>query len=139
MSKPKVGKDIEAYCGKCKIDTLHVITSLDDDKIEKVMCKECNAYHKFRAPKQNSEPAKAKAAIAKPKKRRTRRDKWTRLLEKSDSQSATEYIMSENYELATAINHKNFGLGVVKNVIDSRKIEVLFGDGARVLVQNLSV
>ena len=69
--------------------------------------------------------------------KRTRRDKWTRLLEGFESGDAIEYKMEKDYELETAIHHETFGLGVVKNIIDSRKIGVLFHDGEKVLVQNL--
>ena len=72
-------------------------------------------------------------------KRRTRRDKWTRLLETMNSESAVDYKIDINYELATSINHKTFGIGVVKSVIDTRKIEVLFHDGERLLVQNVII
>ncbi len=144
MGKISVAQEIEAYCGKCKNDTLHVITAVDDDKIEKVMCKVCMSYHKYKQPQSASaKPAakktQKKTATATKPKRRTRRDKWTRLLDNTDSDAAIEYKMDKDYELATAIHHKNFGLGVVKNIIDSRKIEVLFHDGAKILVQNMQV
>ena len=140
MSKYSIGQEIEAHCGKCKDDTIHVITAIDDKKIEKLMCKTCNAYHKYRKPKGDDElllvAVEAKKKPAKTAQRRVRRDKWTRMLDDTASDSAIDYKMDINYELATAINHKTFGLGVVKSIIDSRKIEVLFHDGQRILVQN---
>ncbi len=140
MSEFSIGHEIEAFCGKCKDDTIHVITALIDEKIEKLMCKTCNAYHRYRKPKGQAEltfeAAEAKNKTVKTTQRRTRRDKWTRLLDDSASDKAIDYKMDINYEIATAINHKTFGLGVVKNIIDSRKIEVLFHDGERILVQN---
>ena len=54
MSKIFIGQEIEGYCGKCKNDTLHIITAIDDDKIEKVMCKVCMSYHKFKKPADSS-------------------------------------------------------------------------------------
>jgi len=140
MSKISIGQEIEGYCGKCKNDTLHIITTTDDAKIEKVMCKVCMSYHKYKKPAESSTDSPAKKVQKKETKKvkkRTRRDKWTRLLDDVDSEAAIEYKMDIDYEPATAIHHKNFGLGVVKNIIDSRKIEVLFHDGAKILVQNL--
>jgi hypothetical protein len=141
MNEIKIGQEIESYCGKCKSDRLHVITSIEKEKMDKLMCNTCNAYHKYRKPKgEIAEIVGAKATKKteeKPVKRRTRRDKWTRLLDDTQSESAIDYVMETNYEVATAINHRTFGLGVVKNIIDSRKIEVLFHDGAKILVQNL--
>ena len=140
MSKISIGQEVEGYCGKCKKDTLHIITAIDDKKIEKVMCKICMSYHKHKKPTDSSEAAskikKTKTPKA-PAKKRTRRDKWTRLLEGLDSNDAIEYKMDKDYELENAIHHEIFGIGVVKNIIDSRKIGVLFHDGEKILVQNL--
>lgn len=142
MSENLIGKEIEAYCGKCKSDTIHLVTAVEEEKMSKLMCKTCNSYHKYRKPKgiaaATEEEITAKTEEAAKPKRRARRNKWTKILELSDSDSAIEYKMDENYEVETAILHKNFGLGVVKNIIDSRKIEVLFTDGEKVLVQNLT-
>lgn len=142
MSKITIGQEVEGYCRKCKKDTLHIITAIDDNKIEKVMCKVCMSYHKYKKAMDSSlEPLIKKTKIPKKSTRkvqkRTRRDKWTRILEDLDSNAAIEYKMEKEYELETAIHHEIFGLGVVKNVIDSRKIEVLFHDGEKILVQNL--
>ena len=143
MDKIKVGSEIEAYCGKCKSDTVHVISSITKEKIEKLMCKTCNAHHKYRKPKGSIKKvvlADKKATEQKEqliKKRSTRRNKWTRMLDKTEVDTAVKYKMDENYELAMAINHETFGLGIVKEIINSRKIEVLFHDGEKVLVQNL--
>jgi len=142
MSKFEIGNEIEGYCGKCKTDTFHIITAVDDNKIEKVMCKVCMSYHKYKSSLDSSVEPIIKKAKA-PKKpvnkveKRARRDKWTRILEDLDSNTAIEYAMDKEYELETAIHHSIFGLGVVKNIIDSRKIGVLFHDGEKVLVQNL--
>lgn len=143
MSKIIIGQEIEGYCGKCKIDTLHIITAIDDDKIEKVMCKVCMSYHKFKKTVSSSpqlvitKPAKTKRTT-KTTKRRIRRDKWTRMLEDINSEAAIEYEMYREYELETPIHHKIFGLGVVKSIIDDQKIGVLFHDGEKILVQNLN-
>ncbi|UCE07079.1 MAG: hypothetical protein JSW07_03305 [bacterium] len=140
MSKISISQEVEGYCGKCKTDTLHIITAIDDDKIEKVMCKVCMSYHKYKKPIDSSVETLTKKTQKKPVKKvkkRTRRDKWTRLLEGLNSNDTIEYKMDKEYELETAIHHEIFGIGVVKNIIDSRKIGVLFHDGEKILVQNL--
>lgn len=141
MQNIKVGIEVEAYCGKCKIDTLHVITAVTGDKIEKAMCKTCMSYHKYRKPAEATPAAAVVTRKTKEKstvepKRRIRRDKWTRMLDDISSENAIEYEMDRVYELETAIYHRTFGLGVVKNIIDNQKIEVLFHDGQKILVQN---
>ena len=112
MSENLIGQEIEAYCGKCKTDTLHVITALEDDKIGKVMCKICMSYHKFRKPadgitsKTAAKTKKSETKTTKKATRRPRRNKWTRMLEDSQSEEAIEYNMTKSYEVATTIHHK---------------------------------
>jgi len=148
MTEKLIGHEIEGFCRKCKVDTLHVITALKGDKIDKTMCKVCMSYHKFHKPmagvaeptikKSKQKPAKILKSDPDQKiKRRPRRDKWTRLLEDIDANLAIEYQMDKVYEMSNTIHHKTFGLGVVKNIIDNQKIEVLFHDGQKLLVQNL--
>ncbi len=142
MSIFEIGNEIEGYCGKCKTDTFHIITAVEDDKIEKAMCKVCMSYHKYKKAKDSSVTPLSKKSKAPKKpatkiKTRARRDKWTRILEDLDSATAIEYKMEKEYELANTIHHEIFGFGVVKNIIDSRKIGVLFHDGEKILVQNL--
>lgn len=143
MNNYEIGDEIEAYCGKCKLDTLHIVTAVSDDQIEKVMCKVCMGYHRYKMPQSD-----AAALMISPKNRtaktaskgvqkRVRRDKWTKILEDLDSTHAIEYSMEKAYQPETPIHHEIFGFGVVKNIIDSRKIEVLFHDGEKILVQNL--
>jgi len=139
MSKISIGQEVEGYCGKCKKDTFHIITAIDDDTIEKVMCKICMSYHRHKKPTDSSEKLLVKKIKTPktPEKKRARRDKWTRLLEGLNSNDTIEYKMDKEYELENAIHHETFGIGVVKNIIDSRKIGVLFHDGEKILVQNL--
>lgn len=141
MYKISIGQEVEAYCRKCKNDTLHIITAIDDNKIEKVMCKICLSYHKYKKPTGETQEVIVLKTTAKPAPKapkRMRRDKWARLLDDSDSASAIEYTMERTYELENTIHHKIFGLGVVKNIIDEQKIAVLFHDGQKILVQNLN-
>lgn len=140
MDDNLIGQEIEAFCTKCKEDTLHTITAVsEDDEIEKVMCKICMSYHKYKSP-MDSEPKAIKVKIKKepttPKKTRSRRIKNTKLLEEADFSSAIEYRMDINYNVAMPIHHKTFGFGVVKNIIDNQKMEVIFQDCERMLVQN---
>ncbi|MBN1154001.1 hypothetical protein JXB12_03690 [candidate division KSB1 bacterium] len=138
MEDNTIGQEINAYCGKCKTDTIHLITSIENDKILKVMCKHCNAYHQYRAPKGTVIETKVKKVAPPPKKKTTRRrrTKAARLLENLDFDEAIEYKMDRNYETNMAIVHKIFGNGIVQSVIDRQKIEVLFQDGPRIMVQN---
>jgi hypothetical protein len=49
----KVGEDIDAWCTKCRTDTLHVVVALKPGTTEpkRVECKECHGQHNHHAPK----------------------------------------------------------------------------------------
>lgn len=137
MSDILIGNEIVAHCGKCKSDTLHLITAVNGAQIDKVLCKICLSYHKFRIPKNSAtsntqSPKKAGAA----KKKRSISAKKVAEIINLDPENAIDYQMALNYDVDAKINHKIFGLGIVKNIIDSQKIEVLFRDKERILVQN---
>jgi len=44
--------------------------------------------------------------------------------------------MDGSYTELNVIHHKTFGVGVVKEVLDRTKVEVVFQDGTKKLVQN---
>jgi ribosomal protein L44E len=142
MATQQIGQDIEAYCGKCKDDTIHTITAMKDTDVDKAMCKVCMSYHKYKAAGTASSAPKAKPKTtrkpAKGRPMKTRRTKTAKLLEKASIDSAIAYKISSTYEAEEAINHKKFGLGIVKDVIDNQKITVLFEDGEKILVQNIN-
>ncbi|MGH7601006.1 MAG: hypothetical protein ACREOI_32000 [bacterium] len=134
-----IGKDIEAYCGKCKNDTWHTVTTVKNGKITKVMCKTCIGYHAYKAP-QGAE--KIKVAAATPKRRtstprgsRAKKD-WGTLVGQIEDQQVADYALSGEFSKSPAIRHKSFGVGVITKVLTKNKIEVLFQDGTKILAQN---
>lgn len=137
-----VGKEVEAYCGKCKADTWHVVTVVKNGKLNKVICKICNATHAYKAP------ASAAAQVAKStttKRRttgmtRTGRGKkdWGTLVGQIEDRQVVDYAVSGEFSTAPAIRHKNFGVGVITKVHHRNKIEVIFQEGTKILAQNLA-
>ena len=141
MAKKKqdVGDEVEAYCGKCKDDTVHVIEVIKNDTLSRVLCKSCNSSHRYRAPSDQSvtggkKPKSKPKTKAKPKTSFER--KWSRLMAKADADQTIEYSMDGSYTELNVIHHKTFGVGVVKEVLDRTKVEVVFQDGTKKLVQN---
>lgn len=49
----KVGEDIDAYCTKCRLDTIHVVVALKpgNEGPKRVECKSCGGQHMYHAPK----------------------------------------------------------------------------------------
>ncbi len=63
----KVGADIDAFCTRCKLDTIHVVVAMKPagDTPKRVECKSCHSLHMYHAPKlpSRTEPAPAPAAF----------------------------------------------------------------------------
>jgi ribosomal protein L44E len=139
-----IGKDIEAYCGKCKIDTWHTVTAVKNGKMTKVMCKTCMAYHAYKAP-EGAEKVKVATATSRrrtsttPRTPRTKKKDWGTLVGQIEDQQVADYALSGEFSKSPAIRHKNFGVGVITKVLTKNKIEVLFQEGTKILAQNFEV
>lgn len=126
----EVGKEIEAYCTKCKIDRLHVIESLKTDgTINRVLCRTCGGSHQFRRPK--SEAAGARRS---PRTTARRRAKGAVILTPEEAAGAKRYTMDGHFEVGDIIRHTTFGSGKVVEVRSDGKIEVGFETGGKLLV-----
>ena len=57
----QVGKDIDAWCTRCRLDTTHIIVSLKADGLspKRAECTSCHGQHNYRPPKMSTETAKA--------------------------------------------------------------------------------
>jgi hypothetical protein len=132
-----VGNEVEAMCRTCKGPAIHVIESIKNDKIDKVLCKGCNKSHKYKpvVEEGDEKPAKKTTKRAAPTKTKEER-KWSRLLNKVGQDNPIDYTMSEIYNEKDVLNHGKFGIGVVHEVIDHTKISVVFKEGTKVLIQN---
>ena len=158
MANSDIGKEVEAYCGKCKTNTVHRITKMDETTVSKVLCQTCNAEHKFRAPKKDkdktanvtkakktSKAAKEKTVAADgtekkapvKKRRITRRSmNWDTVMEKCEGDVPVSYSMTGNFESGVLLDHSKFGVGYIQDVGSETKITVLFKEGVKTLVQN---
>ena len=132
---PATGTDVESICNKCG-DVWHVVVAMVGDKIAKVQCKECGAYHRYR-------PAGGiKKTAAAPKKRAAAKKKTTKkapppaeaAVEPDLSRPTKPYSIKETFEVADRVEHPKFGTGVVERS-EPGKIEVFFPVGRKVLVQ----
>ena len=121
----EVGKEVQDFCTKCKIETVHVVTKVTDGEIKKVMCNGCRSTHVYRggqAPTPRSKP--------------TRPRKWSTLVELVEDEKVVDYKITGVFSEGDAIQHKKFGLGVITKVVDSTKIEVVFEEEKKLLAQN---
>lgn len=127
------GEDVASLCTKCG-DVWHVIVAMVGDKIAKVQCKECHAYHRYRDP-----DGKKKAAAKARSKSITSSASGTRAKKAAEPKATVEADMSkpiriysarEEYEESERIEHPKFGVGVIQSS-GNGKAEVFFADGGR--------
>lgn len=154
MNRHEIGNEVEAYCTKCKLDTVHIITAADERVISRVMCQTCKSYHKYKPPTaeqtlepsvkikksktpKEKKPVEVKESKSKTAKTTTRKMRTFELiLEDSPKSDRIAYELAGNYTKGTVLEHKVFGTGVVKSVISDTKIQVQFREGMKILVQN---
>ncbi|MDY0058766.1 MAG: hypothetical protein RBU45_03070 [Myxococcota bacterium] len=125
---PVVGGELDAFCTKCKRLTPHTVVSMLRGRPAKVLCNVCESQHQYRtgAPEAGRE-SRTKAA---PRNRAL----WEDACQRSDGR-ALPYEMTGSYETDQLIEHPKFGKGVVVRTYDVTKMEVLFQDQVRRLIQ----
>ena len=122
--KRDVGAEVEAYCTKCKMDRLHVISTLKSGgNINKVMCRTCDGTHLYRLPKGDGKKAPSK-----------RRKKGAVIVSPADLKKAKPYAMDAVFKAGDIIQHATFGPGSVIEVRSGGKMEVGFEFGGKTLV-----
>jgi hypothetical protein len=132
-----VGADIESLCSKCG-DVWHVVVAKEGEKIVKVLCKQCGAYHRHRSPHGATAEAKKPSATRAPKaaaEPRTVVERFEKPAVAADlAKPVRTYRASEHFEVGERVDHPSFGQGVIE-ISEPGKITVFFGSGRRVLAQ----
>ena len=131
-----VGGDVDAWCSKCKMVLAHTIIAMVDELPKKVKCNTCNAKHNYRLKPVAKSAGKIKKKSGKRKPRVSYLEIYESRLASFDLSRATKYKMESSFTQDEVIDHPHFGSGIVVSVVDSKKIEILFKDGPRLLVQN---
>lgn len=132
----QVGKDILAFCTRCKMDLSHIIVSMQGDRIAKVECKTCRSSRKFRGSKGVNDPLKS----ATRKKKSTQKDTipveeaWMKLMHESKGKPSKSYHFKNKYDQGDVISHQNYGDGVVEKVLYPNKIQVVFQNDVKTLI-----
>ncbi|NOZ70200.1 MAG: hypothetical protein GXP46_13385 [Deferribacteres bacterium] len=130
------GDYIEAWCTKCRLELGHTIVAMVDNAPRRVKCNTCNSEHNFRAKPSGKKRTKGTPSIKKTKSRNRGYRELISRLSDSDPSNAKKYSIEGNFEKDEIIYHPTFGLGIVSSVVQADKVEILFRDGPRLLVQN---
>lgn len=129
--KYKVGGSCDSWCTKCKLVLEHVIIAMVGAAPKRVECNTCHSQHNYRLPKEKKATTR-KTSAKRP--RVTRARKWSTIVGERDTAEAKPYAISAAFEADQLLDHPMFGIGVVREALPGDKIEVLFEDGAKLLV-----
>jgi hypothetical protein len=78
--------------------------------------------------------------MARKKRKATKKSQeltWEQLNDQ-DKADEVKYSIKGDFELNSKLAHPKFGVGFVQKILDTTKIEVLFEDKSRVLIQNVA-
>jgi hypothetical protein len=143
MSKaPTAGGDVDSWCTRCKMDLRHRIVAMEGERIARVECLTCHGQHNYRRPKSEEvvraprakREAKESSGASRSKPRGVRQQ-WEEAIAGRTPAEFTPYTIAATFAAGQLVSHKKFGDGVVSEIIDAGKVQVIFSDGPKVLVQ----
>ncbi len=136
ISNYTAGGYIEAWCTKCKLELGHTIVAMVAHSPKRVKCNTCSSQHNFRAKPSEKKRIKSKTSVQKVKAREINYNECMSRLTDTDLSNAKKYRIEGSFEEHEIVNHPRFGIGIVSSVVQVNKVEILFKDGLRLLVQN---
>lgn len=132
--KPKIGMDINAWCGKCKFERTHVIAAMDGEKVRKVTCSMCNSTHNYKnAPSSESKSSSPRTPRSSKGSGSSRKSTGFSI---DPNRPVKTYSMGSSFSEGDVINHPKFGLGSVLNIVPPNKMEVRFQEGTKLLLHS---
>jgi hypothetical protein len=130
VEKNSAGKNIESYCGKCKVNREHTIMTMDGETVAKVRCQSCGSMHKYNDPlvAHKVRKPRAKKGIG---EAATAELVWEAGLAEAKGKER-DYSMTSKYRVGDIVNHLTFGKGVVTK-LHMNKCDMLFKDKERLM------
>jgi len=133
----KVGGNVDSWCGKCGMMLAHTIEAMVEGKPARCHCNTCQSQHNYKpfapgeAPRQVRE--RESSGRTGPSAGQAKASHYKDLMKGRELAMAKKYSPKDKYAPGDLVQHPNFGLGVATALKDN-KIEVLFEEGAKVLV-----
>ena len=134
----KLGDNIDSWCGKCHDILAHTIETLVKDKPARVQCNICKSQHSYKAsePGRSRQPRVPEAdSSVVPRAAKTANRRYQTLLKGKDMADARSYSTKDTYSPGDVMDHPSFGFGIATAIKEGTKVEVLFENGPKVLVQ----
>jgi hypothetical protein len=114
----------------------HTIVAMVDNFPKKVKCNTCDGQHNYRSKPSETRSTGSKITTRKKRSQEAVYNEHLSRLTGGDLSHTKKYNIQGTFEKDEVINHPKFGLGIVLSVIQANKIETLFPDGPKLLVQN---
>ena len=127
-TKPKVGGDIDSWCGRCGDSTTHSIVAMVGEEPKQVLCQVCGSRHTHRTTPARRATASASATTAEVDDRPRATDPEAKrkaaelraLGEEVNAAAEVRYFdPKERYKAGEIIVHPEYGRGKIENVLRS--------------------
>jgi hypothetical protein len=128
-----VGDEIDCTCPRCKYILTHVVLYFEQDgRIGAVQCRSCGLQHEYRSYRSGwiRRPPPSPKSLIPLLEGGTFQERLSRI----NQEAILPYRMDGRFRADDTIRHPRFGIGFVLRT-HKRRIEVLFADGVKVLVQ----
>ena len=136
--KPRVGQELNAFCGKCKDERTHIVAAMDGEIVRRVTCTTCGSTHNYKVrPAPIADAAAAAPATTTKRRGGSRRAKEANAFSIDPKKTPKSYDMNNSFSAGDVINHPKFGLGAVETALPPNKIEVRFQEGKKMLLHNM--
>jgi hypothetical protein len=130
------GGYIKAWCPRCNLKSDHTIIAMVDNLPKKIKCNSCDEHHNLSAKQSGKSRTASKSTIRKSRSKEATYEKYISRLTGGDPANSIKYNIKGNFIKDQVIDHLKFGIGIVLSVIQINKIEILFKDGPKLLIQN---
>jgi len=136
-SGPRVGGEIEAWCGPCKGLHTHNIVAMVGGDPKQVLCRSCGARHGFRltparGKKKDAAPTNKKGKLTREEREHQAKEGVKAAFQKEllEAKEVKPFSTRTRYRAGEIIEHPEYGRGKIENVIRG-SILVRFRAGLR--------
>lgn len=131
------GSVVDGYCPKCEIKTEHTIVRATKKSIREVRCESCHHQHKYRKTVPKAKAKKSRKKAQEMENLAQIKAEWEAACLEHGDEDPREYDMATEWPQGAVILHPVFGKGVVMRVLSEKKVEVIFQNARKRLVQNV--
>jgi hypothetical protein len=139
------GGEIDAWCTKCRLDLGHRIVAVVHGRPKRVICMTCGSEHNYREPRGQTTQARSHSTKrgGKPTRKTTDRQSrqeaerlqsWRERTGAQAREAFTAYSTDQRYDRDQLVYHRKFGAGYVVEVLEDKKVAVMFQDGVKTLI-----